>query len=342
MFWKINRSFCLQWGRKASFAFYLCTKYETKYEITKDKIYLTEFDFVFRIHREYKKIFMPELPEVETIRRDLLDVVLCKNIIKVDVIKDNLVKQDTDEFINIILNNQFLDIERRGKLLSFSLMGEWNMLVHLRMTGQLMYKGDKGLLVGGHSLSKTETVLPNPYSYIIFTFFDDTSLYFNCMRQFGYMQVVGNKEKEKIFSKFGPEPLLSSFTLNIFKNILYGKTTVIKPFLLDQTKVAGIGNIYVDEACFDAGILPDRRVNTLSNTEIEKLYNSIKKILSKAVKERGTTFNNYVDANGNRGNFSTLLKVYGRGGMGCKKCGEVLEKIKVGGRGTVFCGFCQK
>jgi len=285
---------------------------------------------------------MPELPEVETIRRDLLDVILYKNIVKVDVIKDNLVKQDTKEFIDIILNNQFLDIERRGKLLSFSLMGDWNMLVHLRMTGQLMYEGVKGLLVGGHSLTRAETVLPNPYSYIIFYFADKTTLYFNCMRQFGYMQVVDNNEKEKIFSKFGPEPLLPGFTLKVFKSILDGKSTVLKPFLLDQTKVAGIGNIYVDEACFDAGILPYRRVNTLLNAEIEKLYNAIKKILRKAVKERGTTFNNYVDANGNHGNFSTLLKVYGRGGMDCQKCGKILTKIKVGGRGTVFCGGCQK
>lgn len=286
---------------------------------------------------------MPELPEVETIRRDLLGAILYKPITSVSIIKPKLIRGDQEAFSSIITGNQFIDIERRGKLLSFSLIGDWCMLAHLKMTGQFMYQGDNGLLVGGHSTSQNELDLPNPYSYVIFSFSDNTTLYFNCMRQFGYLDLVEQEKKAQTFDTYGIEPLTPAFTFKKFKELTANKGTNIKAFLLNQKYIAGLGNIYVDEACFQAGIRPNRSIHTLTETEKKSLYSAIKKVLTKAVKERGTTFNNYRDANGNKGNFLHHLKVYGRGGKKCLTCKtHTLQKTKVAGRGTVHCPNCQQ
>ena len=204
-----------------------------------------------------------------------------------------------------------------------------------------MYQGESGILVGGHSFSSDDLVLPGKYSYIMFHFVDNTTLYFNCMRQFGYMKVVDEETKDLIISNYGVEPLTREFTKYVFNNLLDGKHTTIKQFLLNQQYIAGIGNIYVDESCFLAGIRPTRKVSSLTDTEKERLFKAIKHILKKAIQERGTTFNNYVDANGNQGNYLKFLKVYGRGGKPCYTCTHPLTKTKIAGRGTVYCATCQ-
>ena len=286
---------------------------------------------------------MPELPEVETIRRDLQKAITGKKIVEVKVIKDNLVRGSTADFISILTNNTCTEVKRRAKLLIFSFEEDTYLTVHLKMTGQLMYHGAEGILAGGHSQKKEDLVLPHKYTYIIFSFNDGSTLFFNCMRQFGYMEIIGKEKKEQIEKGYGVEPLEKVFTLEKYKEIIKGKKTSVKSFLLNQKYIAGIGNIYADEICFHAHISPQRKIETLVDKEIETLYHAIIYIITKAVEERGTTFNNYKDANGNKGNFLQFLQVYGRGGKGCFRCkDEILIKDKIAGRGTVYCHSCQK
>jgi len=157
------------------------------------------------------------------------------------------------------------------------------------------------------------------------------------------MKIVDAKELERALAAFGPEPLSPEFTLKELRKILKNKKTSIKQLLMNQKFIAGIGNIYADEACFLAKIKPVRKAASLTESEIKSLYNGIKKILKLAIKKRGTTFNNYRDADGHKGNFVKYLKVYGREGEKCKRCRHgIIQKVRLGGRGTHFCPKCQR
>lgn len=285
---------------------------------------------------------MPELPEVETIRRDLHHKVLNKKIIDVQILNKKTVHNKEKVFLNILKNGKIKDIDRVGKLIIFELGDKNFLLVHLKMTGQLIYVKDKEVTAGGHSEKKTDLNLPNKHTRVILTFEDKAKLYFNDLRMFGYMKIVDEKEKERIKNSFGIEPLTGNFTLSNFEKIFSNRKTALKAILLNQKVIAGLGNIYVDEVCFAAGVNPLKRANKLKKEEIKKLFLSIEKILKQAILKRGTTFNNYLDSDGNRGNFVGYLKVYGRGGESCKKCQNTLKKTKLAGRGTVFCLNCQK
>ena len=173
-------------------------------------------------------------------------------------------------------------------------------------------------------------------------FADGARLHFNDLRAFGYMKIVQKEEMERVKERFGIEPLTTSFTLAEFTNRLKERKTSIKAALMNQALFAGLGNIYADESCFAAGIRPARRAVALTRQEIKRLYEAIQRVLKRAIKERGTTFNNYLDPYGRKGNFIKQLKVYGRGGEACKRCQTTLKKIKVAGRGTVFCPRCQR
>jgi len=209
------------------------------------------------------------------------------------------------------------------------------------MTGQLIYQKRNKIIGGGHG-ELEEKKLPGRHTHIIFEFNDKSNLYFNDLRQFGYMRIVNQQELEKTLSSFGVEPLSREFTLAHCREILRNKKTSIKQVLMNQKFIAGIGNIYADESCFLAKIKPSRRATSLTEAEIKNLFNSIKKVLKLAIKKRGTTFNNFRDADGNRGNFIKFLKVYGRDRQKCKRCkGGIIKKIRQGGRGTHFCPQCQ-
>jgi len=292
---------------------------------------------------------MPELPEVETIRGDLSKKILSKKITCVEIKKPRLIKSSIEKFKKIISDNKFKKIDRRGKLIIIHLLKDGFLLIHLKMTGQLIYKKNKTIIGGGHDLpilrqgGQGELELQGKYTHIIFTFSDNSNLFFNDLRQFGYMKIVDKKELKKVLAEFGVEPLSKYFTLKKFKEILQNKKTTIKQFLMNQKFIAGIGNIYADESCFLARIKPTRKAASLSENETKNLYNSIKKVLKLAIKKRGTTFNNYRDADGNTGNFVKFLKVYGRKGEFCKRCKKAkITKIKLGGRGTHYCSECQK
>jgi len=301
--------------------------------------------------------FMPELPEVETIRRDLAKKILDKKIKDIFVLDKRTltpVRHRSDirqmsngarRFKKILIGKSFVGIERRGKLLIFKLNTNKFLLVHLKMTGQLIYekkgnsKKQSEIIVGGHEDKNFKQV--DKYARVVFEFEDSSKLYFNDLRIFGYLKIINEKELEKVKEGFGVEPLSPAMSpaksMAMFKN----KKTTIKAFLLNQKNIAGIGNIYTDEICFACGILPTRKVNTLNKKEIELILKNTKKILKLAIEKRGTTFNNYRDSNGNKGNFVSFLKVYGRQGQKCQKCGGEIKKIKVAGRGTHYCPVCQ-
>ncbi|MFA6551588.1 MAG: bifunctional DNA-formamidopyrimidine glycosylase/DNA-(apurinic or apyrimidinic site) lyase [Patescibacteria group bacterium] len=286
---------------------------------------------------------MPELPEVETIRRDLEAKIKNKEIVGIAVKKPSVVRGAYKKLIAAMDGQAITAINRRGKLLIAVLRDDRFLLIHLKMTGQLIYEYKQEIIAGGHSFAKTDLDLPGKHTHVIISFRDGSHLYFNDLRQFGYMKIVDKKGLEEELAKFGIEPLTADFTLANFKKIFARRKTSVKALLLNQKLIAGIGNIYADEICFYAGIRPSRTAPTLNNAEIKKLYQGCKIILQKAIKARGTTFNTFRDADGNKGGFIKFLKVYGRKGERCKRCrAGVIIKIKQGGRGTHYCPECQK
>lgn len=284
---------------------------------------------------------MPELPEVETIVRDLNKKLRRKKIIAIDSL-DKKVFQLTDKEVKKVIGQEIKSVGRRAKMIIFDLGGDF-LIIHLKMTGQLVLKTKRGVVAGGHPIINESGKLPNKFSRVIFKFSDKAVLYFNDVRRFGWIKLVGGDEFLKFNQGLGVEPLSPDFTLEYFKKVLNGKQkTTIKQALLEQKHIAGIGNIYADESLFLARIKPFRRVRTLKPKEIEKLWRVIPKILLYAIKHRGTSFNDYVDAQGETGNFIKYLKVYGRAGERCENCGGLVKKAKLGGRGTHWCDRCQK
>lgn len=294
---------------------------------------------------------MPELPEVETIKKELQKKVIKKKITKVDILLSKIVQSDKKEFKKLIKENSFENIFRIGKLLIFELSKyEKYLLIHLKMTGQLIYQENDNIIAGGHKLppitaesKKNYYQLPNTHTRAIFYFADGGKLFFNDLRKFAYAKLVNKEEKDKVVSAYGIEPLTKKFTLSEFKKIFQKKSNTVKVILLNQRLIAGIGNIYADEICFLSYIRPDRKANTLSGKEIAALYKATEKVIKEAIKNKGTTFRDYARMSGEKGSHIDFLKVYGRKGEKCLRCkkGEI-KKIKIAGRGTSYCPKCQK
>lgn len=289
---------------------------------------------------------MPELPEVETIRRDLEKKIAGQKIKSIEVLATKSVHNKKADFLSILVGNNFKHIERRGKLLMFALSktGKYAyLLVHLKMTGQLIYRNKKRVLAGGHSQTAMDTNVPNKFTRVILTFSDGGQLFFNDLRRFGYLKLVSKEEKEKIVTNnFGIEPLTPDYIFEDFAKLFGKRQTNVKALLLNQKLISGIGNIYADEACFEARILPMRKASDLSKIELKKLFEMVARVLKVSIENRGTTFNNYVDSDGRTGSHINFLKVYGRDGKKCKKCKGVILKIKHAGRGTHYCKNCQE
>lgn len=242
----------------------------------------------------------------------------------------------------ILRGKSFTKIERRGKLLIFQVSeGKYFMLVHLKMTGQLIYEDGKQRVVGGHPWPPLDEVLPNKYSHVIFHFMDGSTLYFNDLRQFGFVRLVDMQEKARVAAAYGVEPLSRAFTWPAFRAALANRQTSLKAALLNQSLIAGLGNIYVDEACWRAKVKPHRRADSLTEAEFRRLYQAIPKILSQAIRYGGTTFDRFRDSRGQMGNYTKYLKAYGRAGKACRRCKEIMLKEEVAQRGTTFCPKCQ-
>jgi formamidopyrimidine-DNA glycosylase len=285
---------------------------------------------------------MPELPEVENIRRGLQRRITHKVIDDIEVRHAKVVRMLAAHFRKALVGRQFTKIERRGKLLILSLdkPGTY-VLTHMKMTGQLIYHSDTQQIAGGHNWPPIEN-LPNKFTHVIVSFVDGTKLYFNDMRRFGYWQIADAAHLQKVLAAYGPEPLDANLSFEDFAARFAGRTISIKAALLNQQIIAGIGNIYADEICFAAKVRPSRRTNKASKAELKAIFTAMRRILHSAVEHGGTTFHNYRDAEGKRGNYVHLLKVYGKAGQTCPRCKQaVLVKIRAAGRGTVYCPNCQ-
>lgn len=273
---------------------------------------------------------MPELPEVETVKRSLQPILEGKRITGIEVLYSGIIKNITpEEFCHLAVDRVITDIGRRGKYLLINLSGGYTLIIHLRMTGQLI------ALEGNEPLTK--------HTHLIFHLSKDTQLRFVDIRKFGLVYLVPTGEWEKAggLADLGPEPLGESFVPTVFQELIKKKKGMLKAFLLDQKNIAGIGNIYADEIMFTAGLHPERRIETLDMKEIDKLYFAIKAKLKEGIESRGTSIRDYVDGRGEKGGFQEKLQVYDRGGKICLKCGTTLVKSVIAGRGSVYCPGCQ-
>jgi len=288
---------------------------------------------------------MPELPEVETVRLQLMRKVAKKTIDSVEVFHSKIVNYD--ETIDDRLRGQTIsNIDRIGKLLIFSFVDQDDLflLAHLKMTGQFFYVDSIGAISGGgHSMSETDgRDFPHKHSRVAFHFTDHTTLYFNDMRLFGYTKLASRAEMETARSKFGPEPIASDFDCQWFYEKLHRRNTPIKAALLDQSFVAGLGNIYVDEALWRAQVRPMRVASKVTKKEAAVLCQAAGDVMNESIKVGGTTFQHFVDTGGDNGNFTDHLQVFGQQGKPCSRCDEVIKKTRCAGRGTHYCPGCQK
>ncbi len=297
---------------------------------------------------------MPELPEVENLRLGLEKKIVGQKIKRVTVRAPKLVsgsgnarpssRAKAQEFIKGLEGETIGAVERRAKNLIFRMKSGKIILVHLKMSGQFVYREGGKTLEGGHPIELSRSELPNKHTHIIFELSRGT-LFYNDIRTFGYLLYFkDNKELEKAepFKNIGPEPLSDDFTLEYFREALKTKRSKLKAVLLGQSVVAGLGNIYADEVCFLAGARPTRNTASLKPEEIKKLYSAIKKILPRAITLGGSSVATYMLLDESRGNFAREHKVYGRGGEKCVNCGKKLKSVTAAGRTTVFCVSCQR
>lgn len=287
---------------------------------------------------------MPELPEVETVRIQLKYKLIGQTIQTVEVFHDKSAKSNSN-FEDNLIGKTISDIDRVGKLMIFAFAEDDNLflLAHLKMTGQFFFVEDDDISGGGHSVTKQDfSELPNKHTRIAYYFSDGSALYFNDVRIFGYNQLVNRDEKELAKQRFGPEPITDDFDVLSFAAKLKKRKTPIKAALLDQTLVAGLGNIYVDEALFRAGVRPTRRADKVTKKEAIAIAKAAGDVMKESIKVGGTTFQSFKDTGGYRGNFVKHLEVFGRQGQECPRCGTIIKKIRCAGRGTHYCPQCQK
>lgn len=274
---------------------------------------------------------MPELPEVETIRKELVQLVQGRKIKEVLVLDSAPLKGfSSSHFCEALKEREVKEVKRRGKILLFHIP-PYFLLIHLKLTGRLLFYEKK--------LEKFP-----PFTCVVSLFSSGESLVFTDKRKFGYMKLVGEEEvlQAPEIASLGPEPLEEKFTFEDFLKALSRKRKgKIKSILMEQKVISGLGNIYAAEVLFFAGIHPERELSTLSWKELRKIYEGIREILPQAILRKGSSVDEYVDVFGKKGDYVPLLKVYGRKNEPCYKCGTPIAVIKLGGRGTYFCPKCQ-
>ncbi len=287
---------------------------------------------------------MPELPEVETVKRGLSALIIGKKI-KTEVHDWPKGFPNAEADVKQFLTGaKIKDVRRRAKVLLIDLDTDYSLVIHLKMTGQLVYRG-KQVFGAGHPSKSLVGQLPDKSTRVTFTFTDSSKLFFNDQRKFGWMRLLPTVEVPEIdfMKKVGPEPLSDEFLPKHFiERVKKRANTSIKAAILDQTVVAGIGNIYADEGLWGAKIHPATRVKDLSDAELRKLYEELRFVLNLAIEKGGSTDRNYVDAEGKRGSYLTFARVFRREGKDCPRCGNTIIKTRTAGRGTHLCPHCQK
>lgn len=287
---------------------------------------------------------MPELPEVETVRAGLSTLLLGKTV---QAVSHDWPKSfpnaahDIDEFL---VGASILAVRRRAKVLMIDLDSRYTLVVHLKMTGQMVYIGEERFGAGHPSDSLVNT-LPDKSTRVIFEFTDGAKLFFNDQRKFGWVKLMPTIEVPNIdfFKKVGPEPLGAEFTWQDFRDRFKRRpNTNIKAALLDQTVVAGVGNIYADESLWGAKLHPTTLVKDVSDKQFKLLFQELQYVLQLAIDKGGSSNHTYVNAEGKKGSYMDFARVFRREKLPCPRCGTTIIKTKVAGRGTHTCPVCQK
>lgn len=315
---------------------------------------------------------MPELPEVETVRAGLQTLIVGKQIESITHDWEKSFPNDPALVSEFAIGAVVTKVERRAKVLLIRLSTDYTLMTHLKMTGQLVFIKDKNKKISNNKSQKTNSLefgasnlefisdeirfgaghpndslighLPDRSTRVIISFTDSSKLYFNDQRKFGWMKLLPNElvKEEPFMQKVGPEPLGQEFTDKVFiKRVQRRKNTSIKAALLDQTVLAGVGNIYADESLWGAKIHPATLVKDISNPKLKKLHQELIFVLKLAIEKGGSTDRNYVNAEGKKGSYIDFARVFRRENQPCPRCGTIIEKTRVAGRGTHYCPSCQ-
>lgn len=289
---------------------------------------------------------MPELPEVETVRRGLSKLIIEKTVKSATVFESPKSFPNDDNTVDeFLIGARIVAVRRRAKVLLIDLSTEYSLVIHLKMTGQLVYRDTNQRFGAGHPNDSLIGDLPDRSTRVSILFSDESTLYFNDQRKFGWVKLYPTLEVPNIdfMKKVGPEPLEDSFTDEEFiPRIRRRNNTTIKAAILDQTVLAGVGNIYADESLWGAKIHPATRVRDVSDMQLATLLEEIKYVMNLSIEKGGSTDKNYVNAEGKRGSYIDFARVFRKEGQPCPRHPEVIiEKTKVAGRGTHVCPACQ-
>lgn len=287
---------------------------------------------------------MPELPEVETVKRGLSRLIIGRKFKSVMDDNPKSFPNSTGDIKQFLVGAKVTGVRRRAKVLLVDLSSGYSLMAHLKMTGQIVFVDSDSRFGAGHPNGSLVGTLPDKSTRVTFEFEDGAHLYFNDQRKFGWVKLLPTIEIPNIdfMKKVGPEPLEDDFTPKQFADRFARRPrTSIKAALLDQTVIAGVGNIYADEALWGAKIHPGRLVSSLTPAEFKKLYTEVRAVMNLAIEKGGSTNRNYVNAEGKKGSYMDFARVFRREGLECPRCGTQIIKLRVAGRGTHFCPYCQ-
>lgn len=288
---------------------------------------------------------MPELPEVETVKRGLEKLIVGKVIDSITYDWPKGFPNSENDINNFLVGAEVVAVKRRAKVLIINLSSDYSLVCHLKMTGQIVYiDSDKKRFGAGHPNDSLINKMPDRSTRVVFTLKDGSRIFFNDQRKFGWIKLMPTSQIENLafMQKVGPEPLSQEFTEKEFLERLKKRSnTSIKAAILDQTVLAGVGNIYADESLWGAKIFPGEKVRDVSDTKLKKLRKEIINVLVLSIEKGGSTDRNYVDAEGKKGMYLDFAKVFRREGQNCPRCDNIILKTRVAGRGTHYCPVCQ-
>ena len=287
---------------------------------------------------------MPELPEVEVVKKSL-ERTINRSVIKKIVINNDKLRYKVDRArLNKIINLKIISIKRRSKYLLLNLNKKFTILVHLGMTGKFFISSKNKRLKTSFYYTLSEK--DEKHNHIVFFFKNNLKLIYNDVRRFGFIKLLSNKNiyNNKHLINLGPEPLSKKFNINYFKKYTKNKKSKIKDLLMNQNFIAGLGNIYVNESLFLSKINPQKKINEIQNFKLKKLVLNIKKILKKSIKEGGSSIKDFTSSDGKSGNYQSNFFVYGRINKKCLKpfCFGTIKKVSISNRASFYCTKCQK
>ena len=288
---------------------------------------------------------MPELPEVETVRRGLEGLIIGRTLMSAVSDTPKSFPNAEADVAQFLVGATVLTVARRAKVLLIELDTKYSLVIHLKMTGQLVFVSAKERFGAGHPNASLIGQLPDKSTRVSLAFTDKSSLYFNDQRKFGWMRLMPTAEIVNLdfFKKVGPEPLSVDFSWQeLYQRTQRRKNSNIKAVLLDQSVVAGIGNIYADESLWGAKINPNTLIKNVPKAKFKPLFVAMQAVLIKSIAEGGSSDKNYVDVAGNRGRYLTFAAVFRKEGTPCPRCSTIIIKTRVAGRGTHTCPKCQR